>query len=226
MTPQAFPWHVICLAICYLTWLEAVSRCENQTSREIPIQACAVGVNSREIFSLSLRVQNRLVSARKVMQIRSIVVFALKWRFWRVEMLFVCLVKNDSALYCGWKQKGDRPSARHVPSLYLSKWMKICITDDVLAVLRLFRHYDGSGFNWFRFAFAWIVVILHKNNFIHLLRAKRLSSRRSSYLCILRRHCQRVVGLYELQQTVRIINLEAILMFLKTVVLDIMWTSV
>lgn len=100
-------------------------------------------------------------------------------------------------LYCGWKQKADMPSERHVPSFYLSKWMKNCITNDVLAVLRLFRHHDGWGFNWFRFYLAWIVVILHKNNFIPLLRAKRLSSRRSSYLCILRRHCQRVVGLYE-----------------------------
>ncbi len=138
-------------------------------------------------------------------------------------MLSLRLVKDDSASYIV-----DMPPERHAPSLYLSKWMKICITNYVLAVLRLFRHYDGSGFNWFRVSFAWIVVILHKNNFIHLFRAKRLSSRRSSYLCILRRHCQRVTGLYELQQTVSnlIDKFRAIVMCLKTVVIEITWTSV
>lgn len=118
----------------YLTWLEAVSRCENQTSREIPIQACAVGLNSREIFSLSLRVQNRLVSARKVMQIRSIVVFALKWRvwkwFWRVEMLSVRLVKDDSASYiaAGNRKPTCLPRGTYRLSISPNEWRSVLQT--------------------------------------------------------------------------------------------------
>lgn len=203
VTPLAFPLHVIYLTKGYLTWLEAVSRCENQTSREIPIPACAVGVNSREIFSPFLRVQNRLVSSRKVIRICSFVVIALKWNpskwSWLVEMLLVCSVECDSHLIF-ILETGRRQAlceARSV-SIFPNEWrsvsqMMCCLTP--LQTLR--RLVLRLGCDWGRFTFAWIVVILHKNYFI-LLRAKRLSSWRSSDLCIPRRHCQRVVGLYEL----------------------------
>lgn len=109
------------------TWLEAVSRCENQTSREIPIEACAVGVNSREIFSPFLRVQNRLVSSLKVIRICSIVVIALKRNASKWFLLVEMLLEYDSVSYIHIRKRGDRPSARHAASLSIfpNEWRSV-----------------------------------------------------------------------------------------------------